>query len=584
MDQLSEAGGKYAREQKGTDKNQRQPSLILAVLAGLLVGAAVTFTGQSEYRLAATFQVFDHDSDNAGTRIARYRLELLEYAAKQFTTPSALRSHRWWVDAPGDEELRLLWIASNRPAAVDRLRGIANGYLSHLDGRAAEQRARPTEAEEVLSDYISRLEVRVTEAIARDRTLQLSLPANDPTGIRANLLGRWNARRREFDDARLRLAEGRKHLKLLKAEPEPTVGLVTSEQRRQALEEDLALRQDLAEQHVTLTELKLHLLNVWQASSGPLDRLGVGTDELLRILQSMTAMITTADAESPSVELLDLTRAYREYLMNFATSWTREFKALQGLILDPASGELLDAYQRIRVGLRDFAFTASKQRSAMRASFHAVGASQSDTARHHVLHSRLARAFHGVQTTQHRFEFAAAGMETQENFRLDAAVTSAQGLRQRMQKRISGIERRLHAAAVKRARRQQREQIAGAGRQLEESYVEFDEAVTRLVSLQQELNLCADRSEAFAQSISQTEVARTRLQLAQADLNEVRGRLDDLQSRRRSPDPRDRVELLSCGVLDGPANLHDRIRRGALAAGLTLLTVFLAQCWIIRRR
>ncbi|MCH7839225.1 MAG: hypothetical protein IID38_03175, partial [Planctomycetes bacterium] len=536
------------------------------------------------YRLAATFQIFDHDPENASTRVARYRRELLEYAAKQFTAPSALRSHQWWVDAPGDVQLRLSWIASNRPAAVDRLRGIARGYLSHLDARAAEERARPTEAEEVLFDYISRLEARVAQAIARDRTLQSSLPENDPTGIRANLLGRWNARRREFDDTRLRLTEAREHLKLLKAEPEPTVGLVTSEERRQALEEDLALQQDLAEQHVTLTELKLHLLNVWQASSGPLERLGAGTDELLRILQSMNAVIPTADAASPSVELLDLTRAYREFLVNFATAWTREFKALQGLTPDPASGELLDAYQRIRIGLRDFAFTASKQRSAMRASFHAVGASQSDTARHHVLHSRLARAFHGVQTTQHRFEFAAAGMETQANFRLDAAVTSAQGLRQRMQKRIRSIERRLHAAAVKRARRQQREQIAGAGRQLEKSYVEFDDAVARLVGLQEELNLSADRSEVFARSLNQMEVARTRLQLAQADLNDVRGRLDDLQSQRRSPDPRDRVELLSCGVLDGPANFHDRIRRGALAAALTLLTVFLAQCWIIRRR
>ncbi len=329
--------------------------------------------------------------------------------------------------------------------------------------------------------------------------------------------------------------------------------------------------------------MKLHLLNVWQASSGPLERLGAGTDELLRILQSMDAMIPTADAASPSVELLDLTRAYREFLANFATAWTREFKALQGLTLDPTSGELLDAYQRIRSGLRDFAFTASKQRSAMRASFHAVGASQSDTARHHVLHSRLARAFHGVQTTQHRFEFAAAGMETQANFRLDAAVTSAQGLRRRMQERIRGIERRLHEAAAKRARRQQREQIAGARRQLEQSYVEFDDAVARLVGLQEELNLCADRSEAFARTLNQTEVARTRLQLAQADLNDVRDRLDDLQSQRRSPDPRDRVELLSCGVLDGPADLHDRIRRGALAAALTLLSVFLAQCWIMRR-
>jgi hypothetical protein len=43
------------------------------------------------------------------------------------------------------------------------------------------------------------------------------------------------------------------------------------------------------------------------------------------------------------------------------------------------------------------------------------------------------------------------------------------------------------------------------------------------------------------------------------------------------------IELVSCGVIDSPANLTQRLRLGGLGATLTLLAVFGAQWWITRR-
>ena len=247
------------------------------------------------------------------------------------------------------------------------------------------------------------------------------------------------------------------------------------------------------------------------------------------------------------------------------------------------SGEVLDIYQRLRRNLNDFLFDMARRLSTMRSQVHAVGADPRDTARHHVFQSNLMRAFQTVQAAHHRFEFAAGAIETPDNFRLDAAIKSARGLRRRSQDRIRTIEEQLQAKATEHAKKRRVEKLIEAERFIDQARTATNKTVDELLALQEELNLGAEASEAFLRTVLRAEVATSRLEFARTDATQIEDRLRDLAAKRLSAADAASIELVSCDVTGRPINLSERLRIGGIGAALTLLTILLGQWWITRR-
>ena len=122
-----------------------------------------------------------------------------------------------------------------------------------------------------------------------------------------------------------------------------------------------------------------------------------------------------------------------------------------------------------------------------------------------------------------------------------------------------------------------------AEKSVDEVRTAADRTVEALIALQDELNLTTEQSEGLYRAVLKAEIATARLELTQNDLSSTQQRLYELAARRKSGVQDVDVEIVSCEVIGGPINYGKRLPAAALGAVLTLLTVLLAQWWIIRR-
>jgi hypothetical protein len=112
----------------------------------------------------------------------------------------------------------------------------------------------------------------------------------------------------------------------------------------------------------------------------------------------------------------------------------------------------------------------------------------------------------------------------------------------------------------------------------------LDDTVEQMLDLQEELNIGADDSARFLLAGARAKLAEDRLERLRGDLVELDARLTELQAIRSVAAEAPNVELVSCEALDRPINFAARVQVAALAAALTLLAVFLGQCWVARGR
>ncbi len=587
---LSAAAPRYSRPGHSDDRLQRRrTSLPVAVLAALVVGAIVTVAGRFEYRCAATMRITGQASP-AGR--AAYRKELLDFAWDRMANVNAAGVIRkdWFVDSPGQDFLRLCLTTSDPKAGVEYVRSIATGYRDKMRALATTARDTPTEAEDILTNSLADLQVRASDAQTQVDAAIASLPVTDASAHRQALVARWQDLEFNFIGARRHLAEASASVAQLQSEPEPTHGVVPSEDRRKALDADDALQQDLRELAVNLTELKLHLLNVWQRSAGPLEELAIAVNEIVETSSTASSRVPHGPAGAGSQTrsngdstLAVTLREYLDRLDTFAFEWNREFAAAKRLTIDPYSGEVLDAYQRIRRHLNDFLFDAARRLAAIRSYVYAATEDPRNNARQHVFRSNLMRAFQDMQAGHHRFEFAAGTIEIPDNFRLDVAIRAARGLRRRSQGRIKAIEHKLQAKAAERARKHRIQGLAEANQLKNQARADADATIDELLAVQKELNMSTERSEAFLRAFLKAEVAAARLKLIRKEAARTEDRLHKLAGKRAPAAQAADIELVSCGVMERPVNLTQRLKIGGLGAALTLFTVLLAQWWITRK-
>ena len=581
LDALTDAARRYSDDQSDDRRKPRQPSIVLALLSAAVAGAILLAAQPFRYPCAALLKV---DSTTNADQMAEHRRQLLDYASQHVApeSPAGARSAIWSVDSPAPNQLRLCLTATGRNSCLERVRVLAEGFINDMENRAQKLRTTATPQEELLQERSTRLQMQLDQAESLFETASAKVPTTDPRSERAALLDNWHSERETFVRSRHDLLEAARNLDQLASLPPPADGMVSSEERRQALERDEALQQDLRALEVQLVAARRELLNVRDSSAAPLARLKSAAQALDTTAGTDTDWLGDSAAR---VEVERFTRTAQQYVeaqQAFCTAWEREFADLAQSEVDSYNPKVIDAQLRLRKLLADFLFDTGTQLAELRRSTQALGEGPGDQARHHVLHSDLLRSYQTAQAAHHRFEFAASAVESAGNFRLDAALRSARGLHRRSASRIRQIEETLHELAVERARLERAARLDQARQAVQQTRHATDESIDTILTLQERLNLKTDLTEDFLQTLVDAELAQARLNLTRGDLAATQEVLTQLQAQRNQAGEM-RIELLRCEVIGPPVNLTSRLSLGAGAALFTLLAVYFGQWWLVRR-
>ena len=580
IEALSTAADSYGQDTRTTPPGGRRLSFGFCIVTALLAGVVLAFAGRFDHPCSASLRV---SATEARFGFPGFQHTLVEFMPERtaMLAEAGVRPGGWFVDAPSSDLLRLSILASSRSNGLDMVRRIGAAYEDHIRSLADTVRQSPSPTEESISTTISTLEERLSLQQGKVDEVMLLVSGDDPSSERAKLLQQWKSLRDEFSETRGHLKEAAKEATALRTEMEPTQGLVGTEERRQALEADSALQQDLRELAVNLTELKQHMLIAWQGSIDPLKTLATAADNLIRQLKSDQMNILWATQKSDNQPehhpLVSHAQTYRDSLTTFLEHWTQEFATTQSLDVDPYEGKILDAFERARHELNDFLFRGAKQLASMRSAIRLIASSPMDSAQFHVAQAGLTRAFQATQTAHHRFEFAGSAIDTVSNFRIDAASRAARGLRRRTQARIKTVDRVLQQTATKTAKSQRTRAIGEADRRIAKIRLAADEAVDELLTLQDKLHLRAEQAAEFLQHSMMLGLATARVDLTRDYLERARNRLKELTVKRMASANAMKAELIGCDAPDWPTNLLERVGFGALGVVLVFAATWLGQ-------
>lgn len=578
---LSNAASDFARRGARPRFRSRRPALIVGVALSAACGLVVAFGFPLDHPCTAILTV---RGSGSLSELGHIRKELLDFVwnRKGPDEEPVIPMEKWKIDAAGVNQLRLTILWSDRSKGVALVRRLTSDFLAHLELGAAALRATPTEAEAVLQESLADVGERMDDAKAAVDEAVKSLPATDPRIRRDDLTARWDSLRVDFDLVRGNVRSAVTSLEQLESSPAPSHGVVSASTRAEALTADSSLQQDLRELGLRLTEARAQLLRQGGEAQAALNQL----QESERAFDEIVAR--TRDAALPPAmrdetnELARRAERYGQALSAFGKSWLETFSALQSTGIDPLSSDILDAHERLRSATGDFLFSANESLSAMRRHVSTLSDMQVDGTRFPILESDIVRAFHGLQAAHHRFGFASAFVESADNFRLDAAMRGARGLRRRTQDRIRIIEKGLEADAARRAREQRNADLLLADRLVRQARQTADDTVGHLVELQAQLNTAAEQSESFHSALRRLEAATSRLEAVQTHRELTVAQLDSLQSRRERAEYAPPVELASCGVSGYPVNLMERLIFGSVAGSLSLIALF-SGIWINSR-
>jgi hypothetical protein len=549
-------------------------------MTALSAGIVLAFAGRFDHQCSATLRV---SATEERSGFPGFQHTLVKFMPQRAAILAEVGVHPggWFVDMPSSDLVRLSILASSRSNGLDTVRRIGAAYEDHIRSLADTLRHSPSPTEESISTTISTLDERLSLQQGKVDEAMLLVSGDDPSSERAKLLQQWKELRDEFSETRGHLEDAAKEAAALRTEMEPTQGLVGTEERRQALEADSALQQDLRELAVNLTELKQHMLIAWQGSIDPLKTLATAADNLVRQLQADQMNVLWATQphgeRAPHHPLVAHARTYRDSLTTFLEHWTQEFATTQSLEIDPYEDKILDAFERARHELNDFLFRGAKQLAAMRSAIRLIASSPVDSAQFHVAQAGLIRAFQATQTAHHRFEFAGSAIDTVSNFRIDAASRASRGLTRRTQARIKAVDQVLQQMATMTAKSQRAHAIGEADRRIEKIRLAADQAVDELLSLQDQLHLRAEQAAEFLQHSITLGLATARADLTRDYIERARNRLKELADKRMASANAMKAELLGCDAPDWPTNLLERVGFGVLGAALVFAATLLSQ-------
>jgi hypothetical protein len=253
------------------------------------------------------------------------------------------------------------------------------------------------------------------------------------------------------------------------------------------------------------------------------------------------------------------------------------------MIVDPVSDNLVDGYVSLRKLASDFLFDASKLLTAMREQIDAVNESEVAAPRNYMFVSELTRGFGHAQTAHHRFEFAATKIDSANNFRLDAALRGARGLRSRTRDRLAAIEKALQAEALKTAKETYAIDLRDAQIAVLASRRRLDEIVGQLLQADGSVLATIAPSEQFLGAVIRRELAEKAAADERGQIAQLQEIVDDLSTKRKAVAAGSVVELASIETSPAPHDLRRRVELSGAAASIALVSILLGQWWLARR-
>lgn len=574
LEALAQAADRAPDRPTNKPTHRKTPNTMAAIAAAVVIGALILLTGRLQHRCAATLRLTGALSAD---QLAAHRQDLMLMIWNQGNkdTESSIVPDTWFIEPIGSDTLRVFVTSTSREQGVAEVRSLAESFCARVNLKNKQTRENPTENEQWLIHLAGDLQDRLREAQgSMDKAIQ-ALPEENPADQRRGLHEQWDRMVGTFSSARADLRVTFSEMESLEDAGPPEHGVVGAAERENALLANHSLQLDLKQLTVQLTHVKLHMLNVWQTSAGRMESLLQDVDEFLAIAGGVGSIDTASD-------IFKTLTTYRDTVSPFRDEWNRLFKSIQRQDADPLSDKFLTGYQRARGLLRQLLYDTSKSMTEMRGQIQALRTDPRNDARLHVYQSNMIRGFQTMQTSHHRFEFAASGIEIPDNFRLDAALRSAQGLWRRSQYQIAQIESQLRKKALLRARRERTAQLEVTEASLRNARVAADALLDDILSVGQQLNASAAQSEPFFKALVAAEVASARLELTETDLSEITRRLRELV-RTRTQSAESDIEVVEARVIGPPVRLKERLAMAGLAASLTLISMLAGQWWILRR-
>ncbi|MBI1827691.1 MAG: hypothetical protein HY287_09165 [Planctomycetes bacterium] len=567
----------------------RRAAIFIPAIVSFVLGGGLFFLGPFEYPGRASFRIGRTPSgdippiDSTTSQINIVQRELAAFMSENHAiaaSPNGLL--RWQIDAADANSLELRVIYSAAAHANARLREVSDSYLAQLKEVGRVRRTMPSQAEQILGEYVGQLETRVASATKLADEAEAALLIADPRVDRKALLEKWRNLRGDLQVRRDELRNTTAELDRHRIESIPVSGIVNSEDRKTAIESDAALTEDLRELTVRFTEVKRFIQKVNEDSREPLDATGTAADQLTSALSSADR----AKLDRTTGEVLDKLQqdaaGFVSALATFADAWRGAFRSVDQTSIDNQSASLFDQHLRLEILLSSMLFDSGKRLTTMRTQIGAIEQSPTDDARHHVLISEITHGFQAMQSSFHRFEFAAGAIDSRNNFRLDAALRSARGLHRRTQEAISQIDKALAKQAGERAKKEHELATVRAEEHLARLRAASEQSVDLLLTAQDGINTADNVNENLARAALRAELAAAHARSAQEDLDRARSQLQALTTQRMSSDISEGITLASCAVDSRPSNLLDRAWTSALAAMCVFITLLVVQLWTTR--
>ncbi len=568
LDDLTAATEIHRRFGEGERLERVAPGVAFSALAALAVGAAIALAGGFEYRSTALMQL-ENPSPAAA---AALRLRLNEFVLEQ----TAAQEVSFAVESPAADLLRLSVVASDRQAATEAARTLAESFMTTLDESAARPGPRELWLKTRLDDLHDRLnaaEQRVIDSIARTSL-------ENPGQRRDELLARWREGRTEFEAAREALRSSALHLRELKAQPAPTRASVRAEVRADAIASDESLQQDLAQLTAELADLRSVALEDWQATAPVVDELNTTAQRFIEVIAAALRRTTNAGLQV-ELELIQIeAEAYEDRVTAFSEVWTQQFLTLKSLQPQPLSGELFDLLGRVESIQSEFLFHAGKTLSNLQTRTRDLGGGEADS-RLHVLESDVVRGRESLRDVHDRFSLL---VSRRPSLSVDAALRTSRRLDRRVRDAVALIDEKLAAEALERATKEHARVLAEAEVRLQDARLAYDDVATHLIEMQDDLNVSSDLTADFLRESLAAEFASLHLQDVVREVDKTEREMSALRSERVDDAAGQGLRLRQVAAADAPANLASQLRLGGLGAALTFAVSMLSQWRLLRRR
>jgi hypothetical protein len=562
---------------QGMRRTPRRRAWLLAAAGVLALAAGVitVWAGHFNYQCTLAFRIDGRAGDKAGW--AAYRREMHEYI-----DTSGLHLERADVsvggsvaaDRPGGE-LVVTFVAPTPRDGLARIVHLAASYPHHLKQVAERARGTVGQGEMMLAARLADLRRERSDLAGADGPPKPNATGQTPLEQRQAVTTTLADRRNEYDRVHRELREALSRSKDVLSRPIPKSGRLDEATRHAAQNADVELTEDRAALTVQLAELRSQLLEVGLRCSPLLAELRATAAELVDVGDSKAAQTAQGAHRLAAERLIEAAAAYQRRCEEFAQEWTGELEKLRATEAEPHTSEIIDRQDRLTKRLGDFLFATVSDLSAMQEQIDVLSSETHGAARHLELISTLTRGFRKLRTDHHQFEFAASDIKPLNNFRLDAALKSAQGLARRVSDRVRGIDQRLEEQAYQQAVQDRDRELAALDRRIEELRQLQESHVAAMLEAQDGLTDAAFRVDDYLRDQFSEEQRGERMKQQDKEITSIQAQLDTLAANRPSPVDPDAVTVLRQYVDPTPINLKQRLAYGGLVTATMLLVLML---------